>query len=189
MYKKQLLKLFFSSLCLLLSSWSMAQKVTVTGKVTDEKGLPLPGVTISVIQTQQGTNSDIDGKYSISVNKTDVLTFTMVGYTRQQVTVGNKTTINITLAEDNKILNEVVVVGYGTQKRKDVTSSIASVKGEVFKDQPITSPLAGLQGRVAGVEIIQNSGAPDATPSIFIRGESSLHQPIPLYIVDGVRVP
>ena len=174
---------------LLFSGWAMAQNVTVSGKVTDEKGLPLPGVTISVKQTQNGTNSDINGKYTISVSKTGVLVFSMVGYSKQEIAVNNRTEINVALSEDNRLLNEVVVVGYGTQKRKDVTSSIASVKGELFKDQPITSPISGLQGRVAGVEIVQTSGAPDATPNIIIRGESSLHQPTPLYIVDGIRVP
>ena len=188
MYKKQLLKLFFCATFLLLSSWAMAQKVTVSGKVTDEKGLPLPGVTIGIKLSQNGTNSDINGKYSISVNNTDVLVFTMVGYVRQEVKIGGRSEINVSLVEDNKILNEVVVIGYGTQKRRDITGSVASVKGDSFKDQPITNPIAGLQGRTAGVEIVESSGQPGAQPSIIIRGLSSLNQPNPLYIVDGVRI-
>ncbi|HEY8931042.1 MAG TPA: TonB-dependent receptor [Mucilaginibacter sp.] len=188
MYKKQLRKLFFSSLFLLLSSWAMAQKITVSGKVTDEKGLPLPGVTIAVKLSQAGANSDINGNYSISAGKADVLTFTMLGYVRREIAVNGRTTINVTLNEENRILNEVVVVGYGTQKRKDVTGSVSSVKGDVFKDQPITNPIAGLQGRTAGVEIVESSGQPGAQPTIIIRGLASLNQPNPLYIVDGVRV-
>jgi len=188
MYKNQLLKLFFCSLLLLLSSWAMAQKVTVTGRVTDDKGQPLPGVTIAIKQTTNGANSDLDGKYSISANKTDVLVFTMIGFVKQEITINNRTEINVTLADDNKVLNEVVVIGYGTQKRKDVTGSVASVKGDSFKDQPITNPIAGLQGRTAGVDVIESSGQPGAQPSIIIRGLSSLNQPNPLYVVDGVRM-
>jgi TonB-linked SusC/RagA family outer membrane protein len=187
MYKKQLLKLFFCSLLLLLSSWAMAQKMTVTGRVTDEKGQALPGVTVTIKQTTTGTNTDIDGKYSISANRTDVIVFSMIGFVKQEISVNNQGVINIQLTESHDILNEVVVVGYGTQKRKDITGSVSSVKGDVFKDQPITNPLAALQGRVAGVNIIENSAAPDAVPQVIIRGVASFYQPNPLYIIDGVR--
>ncbi|MDF2434192.1 MAG: TonB-dependent starch-binding outer membrane protein SusC [Mucilaginibacter sp.] len=187
MYKKRLLKLFFCSLFLLLSSWAVAQKTTVTGKVTDEKGQPLPGVTITVRQTNTGTNTDVTGKYSISARTSDVLVFSMVGFVRQETPVNGRSVINVVLAENQTNLNEIVVVGYGTQKRKDLTGSISSVKGDVFKDQPITNPIAALQGRVAGVNIIQSSAAPDAVPQIIIRGVASFYQPNPLYIVDGVR--
>lgn len=187
MYKKQLLKLFFCSLFLLLSSWAMAQKIAVTGKITDEKGQALPGVTITVKNTTTGTNSDIQGKYQLNVNGDDILVISMIGFVKQEVSVNNRTVINVQLSEDLQSLNEVVVVGYGTQKRKDLTGSISSVKGDVFKDQPITNPIEALQGRVAGVNIIENSAAPDAAPQIIIRGVASFYQPNPLYIVDGVR--
>jgi TonB-dependent starch-binding outer membrane protein SusC len=187
MYKKQLLKLFFCSLFLLLSSWAMAQKVTVTGKVTDEKGQALPGVSIAIKQKNTGANTDINGKYSLSADANDVLIFSMLGYAKQEIPVKNQSVIDVQLAEDNQTLNEVVVVGYGTQKRKDLTGSISSVKGEVFKDQPISNPIEALQGRVAGVNIIESSAAPDAVPQVIIRGVASFYQPNPLYIVDGVR--
>jgi len=189
MYKKQLLKLIFCPLFLLLSTWAMAQNITVTGKVADENGQALPGVTVTIKNGTTGTNTDVSGKYTLSAKGTDVLVFSMVGYLKQEVPLKNQALINVQMALDQRSLNEVVVVGYGTQKRKDVTGSIGSVKGTEFRDLPITSPVAGLQGRVAGVEIVQASGAPDATPNIIIRGISSLHQPSPLYIVDGIRVP
>jgi TonB-linked SusC/RagA family outer membrane protein len=189
MHKKQLLQqLIFCPLFLLLSLSSFAQ-VLVKGQVNDDKGQPLPGVSILLKGTARGVNTDVNGKYSIQTNNnTDVLVFTMVGFTKQEV-VANRAIINITLRDDHRLLDEVVVVGYGTQKRSDLTGSVGSVKGEVFKDQPITNPTEALQGRIAGVDVVKNSGAPDATPSIIIRGLASLNQPTPLYIVDGVRLP
>ncbi|HEY2581545.1 MAG TPA: TonB-dependent receptor [Mucilaginibacter sp.] len=187
MYKKHLLKLFFCSLFLLLSSWAMAQKITVTGKVTDETGQPIPGVTVTIKNSTVGTNSDVQGKYSLSANGNDVIVFTILGFVKQEIPVNNRTSIDVQLIAETQRLNEVVVVGYGTQKRKDVTGSIASVKGDVFKDQPITNPIEGLEGRVAGVNVITTSAQPDAVPQVIIRGVASFFQPNPLYIVDGVR--
>jgi TonB-linked SusC/RagA family outer membrane protein len=187
MYKKHLLKLFFCSLFLLLSSWAMAQKITVTGKVTDETGQPIPGVTVTIKNSTVGTNSDVQGKYSLSANGNDVIVFTILGFVKQEIPVNNRTSIDVQLIAETERLNEVVVVGYGTQKRKDVTGSIASVKGDVFKDQPITNPIEGLEGRVAGVNVITTSAQPDAVPQVIIRGVASFFQPNPLYIVDGVR--
>jgi TonB-linked SusC/RagA family outer membrane protein len=189
MYKKQLLKLIFCPLFLLLSSWAFAQKTTVGGTITDAKGQSLPGVTVTIKNGKTGTNSDINGKYSLSANGNDILVFSMVGFVRQEIPVNNRATINVTLAEDQQTLNEVVVVGYGTQKRKDITGSIASVSGAEFKDQPIDNPVSALQGRVAGINVIESSGQPGAQPSIVIRGVSSLSQPTPLYVVDGIIVP
>ncbi|HZY40252.1 MAG TPA: SusC/RagA family TonB-linked outer membrane protein [Mucilaginibacter sp.] len=188
MYKKQLLKLFLCPLFLLLSSWAMAQKITVTGRITDATGQALPGATITVKGSKSGTNSDANGKYSIGAAGNDILVFSLLGYLKQEIPVNNRTGIDVQLADDLQRLNEVVVVGYGTQKRSDLTGSIVSVKGSDFKDQPISNPIEGLQGRAAGVEIIENSGQPGAQPTIIIRGVSSLNQPQPLYIVDGVRV-
>jgi len=187
MYRKQLLKLIFCPLFLLLSSWAMAQKITVTGHVTDEKGQALPGVSVIIKNSKSGTNTDVNGKFTLSTNDNDVLEFTMIGFTKQEIPVNNQAVINVTLIETPQALNEVVVIGYGTQKRKELTGSMSSVKGDVFKDQPITNPLAALQGRVAGVNIIENSAAPDAVPQVIIRGIASFYQPNPLYIVDGVR--
>jgi len=187
MYKNLLLKLLLCPMFLLISAMAMAQGVSVSGKVTDEKGEPLPGTTVAIKGTTKGTKTGADGIYTIAAGSNDVLIFSMVGFVRQEVKINNRTSISITLMGEAQSLNEVVVIGYGTQKRKDLTGSISSVKGNVFKDQPITNPIAGLQGRVAGVNIVENSAAPDATPQIIIRGISSFYQPNPLYIVDGVR--
>lgn len=189
MYKKQLLKLLLCPMFLLISAWAMAQGVSVSGKVTDDKGQPLPGATVSLKGTTKGTNADVNGKYTITANTGDILVFSMVGYVRQEVKVTGTTIVDITLVETPQSLNEVVVIGYGTQKRKDITGSVATVKGDSFKDQPISDPISALQGRVAGINVIENSSQPGATPSITIRGLESLSQPAPLYIVDGVRIP
>src|SRR5579862_3949975 len=104
MYKKQLLKLIFCPLFLLLSSWAFAQKIAVTGKVTDEKGQALPGVTITVKNTATGTNSDVNGKYSLNANGNDILVFTMIGYVKQEIPVNNRSAIDVILSEDNQVL-------------------------------------------------------------------------------------
>lgn len=187
MYKKQLLlKLLFCPLLLLISLSSFAQ-VSVSGKVVDEKGNPFPGITVLIKGTTNGTNTDVNGNYTINAKNSDILVFTGVGYTRLEIPVRGRNIINVTMQEGNQSLDEVVVVGYGTQRRRDLTGSIASVKGDVFKDQPITNPIEALEGRVAGVNVITASAAPDAVPQIIIRGVASFYQPNPLYIVDGVR--
>ena len=190
--KKHLLRaLQLCGIFLSLSYTAMAQQATISGKVTDAQGLPLPGANILIKGTNTGQTANTTGNFSIQVNNksTDILVFSMVGYTKKEVHASVSNTINVQLTDDNTQLNEVVVVGYGTQKRKDVTGSIASIKGDAFKNQPITNPTEALQGRVAGIDVVKNSGAPDATPNIIIRGLTSLSQPAPLYIIDGVRSP
>jgi len=183
--KTFLLCLFFLSLCFAVS----AQNTPVRGTVTDEKGQTLPGVSIRVKGTARGTNADVNGTYSIAAASSDVLVFSMVGFSTKEYPVNNQPVINVQLTGDNRLLNEVVVIGYGTQRRRDITGSVGSVNGNLFKDQPITNPIAALQGRIPGVNVVQGSGAPDAAPTITIRGLESFNQPPPLYIVDGIRVP
>ncbi|MEI9956226.1 MAG: SusC/RagA family TonB-linked outer membrane protein [Ferruginibacter sp.] len=167
-----------------------AQNKVITGKVTDENNNPLQGVTIVVKGATTGVATNTLGDFSITVPAaTNILTVSYVGFETIDVSIRNKTSVSIGLHSSASKLSEVVVVGYGTQKRKDVTGSVSSVKGDLIKNQPATNLTEALQGRAAGVEIIKSSGAPDATPSIIIRGLSSLNQPQPLYIVDGVRVP
>ncbi|WP_026993976.1 TonB-dependent receptor [Flectobacillus major] len=160
---------------------------TLTGTVTDESGIPLPGVTILVKGTQKGVNSDNNGKFKITVaNEKAVLVFSFVGYIAQEIEVGTKTTINISLKADNKALEEVVVVGYGTKSRKDVTGSIASISTQDIKDMPVTNVAEGMAGKMPGVLIQQTTGAPGNSPSIKIRGFGSISAGNgPLIVVDG----
>ncbi|HEY4151169.1 MAG TPA: SusC/RagA family TonB-linked outer membrane protein, partial [Chitinophagaceae bacterium] len=175
---------------LLLVKTSQAQDKTITGTITDEKGGVLQGATIRVKGSDKGVNSNAVGNFSISVPASaSTLLVSYVGYETQEVPLTGSA-LSVSLRPTRSRLEEVVVVGYGTQKRKDVTGAVSSVKGDAIKDLPVTSVTAALQGRAAGVEVIDNSGQPGgSTPTIIIRGLSSLHQPAPLYIVDGVRMP
>ena len=176
--------------CLAMLQAGAQSRNQVTGTITDEKGAPLSGATIRVKGSQSGVNSDASGAFTLTIpGATAKLVVSFVGYAPQELGVKSNSSIGIALIPNGANLNEVVVVGYGTQKRKDLTGSVASVKGAAIKDLPVTNVTEALQGRAAGVEVIKNSGAPDATPTVIIRGLSSLHQTNPLYIVDGVRVP
>ncbi|WP_375418942.1 SusC/RagA family TonB-linked outer membrane protein [uncultured Hymenobacter sp.] len=160
----------------------------VTGRVVDDKGEGLPGVNVIVRGTVSGTQTDATGAYSLANVPGDAtLVFSYVGFASQELQLNGRTTIDVTLQSDTKALSEVVVVGYGTQRRADVTGSVASVSGTEIKSLPVTNVQEALQGRLAGVEVVKSSGAPDATASILIRGVSSLNNAQPLYIIDGVR--
>jgi TonB-linked SusC/RagA family outer membrane protein len=165
--------------------------VSIKGTVTTETGETLPGVTIAVKGTTIGTTTNESGQYSLSIpDGNATLVFSSVGYEKQEVSIGNgRTTINVVLQADTKALNEVVVVGYGTQQRRDLTGSVGSVKGKELENLPVRGPLEALQGRVAGVQITNNSGSPGAAPNVRIRGVTSLNAGNdPLYIVDGVPI-
>ena len=152
--------------CLLLTSASaFAQTKTVTGTVTDAANEPLIGASVLVQGTSTGTITDMDGKYSISVTPDDVLAFSYVGMTSQSVKVGAQTVINVTLKEDSQVLAETVVIGYGSAKKRDLTGSITNIKGEELANKPAMNPLSSLQGKVAGVQIV-NSGRAGSDPEI-----------------------
>ena len=179
-------KSIMTLVCLLLASASaFAQTKTVTGTVTDAANEPLIGASVLVQGTSTGTITDMDGKYSISVTPEDVLAFSYVGMTSQTIKVGTQNVINVTLKEDSQVLAETVVIGYGSAKKRDLTGSITNIKGEELANKPEMNPLSSLQGKVAGVQIV-NSGRAGSDPEIRIRGTNSINGYKPLYIVDGL---
>lgn len=165
------------------------QFAEITGQVTDATGLPLPGVTIIVQGSTTGTVTDADGKFSISAVEGDVLVFSFVGFESKSVTLVNQVVVNIQLFEDPKSLEEVVVVGYGTQKRKNLTGSISSISSESLREFPVSSVEQALQGNAAGVLVSQTGGSPGAAVSVRVRGIGSINGSVePLYVIDGVPV-
>ncbi len=165
-----------------------AQSISVSGKVTDKSGDGLPGVTVLVKGTTNGASTDIDGNYSISnVPSNGTLVYSFVGMVTQDVAVSGRSTINVSLADDTQTLEEVVVVGYGTIKKKDATGAVNAIGAKDFQKGIVTSPEQLMQGRVAGVQITQNSGEPGGGINVRIRGTSSVYGGNnPLFVIDGV---
>ncbi|MBO7432372.1 MAG: TonB-dependent receptor [Salinivirgaceae bacterium] len=171
---------------LLFSFCTMAQTHDVKGVVTDEDQLPMPGVNVVIKGTTAGTITGGDGAYSIQAADGDVLVFTYIGYTTEEVTVSGNS-INVNMSPDLIGLSEIVVVGYGTQRKEAVTGSVASMKGDVVREMPAANISQALQGRVAGVEMQQTSSKPGATMQIRIRGTRSLNASNdPLIVLDGI---
>ncbi len=165
---------------------SLKQTMSVSGTVTDMSGIPLPGATIKEKGSGNGVTSDFDGNFKITVKEGAVLVVSYLGYASQEVPVDGRTTINIQLEEDTTELESVVVIGYGTQKRKDVTGAVASLKEESFNVGVVSNAGQLLQGKVTGVNITTASGEPGASQDIIIRGVGSLRSgTTPLYVVDG----
>ena len=166
---------------------AMAQDLTVSGKVQESNGSALPGVSVLVKGTARGTQTDAEGNFKIATPANATLVFSFVGMTTQEVAVGNRTTVSVTLLNDNKQLAEVVVIGYGTQRKKDLTGSIASITSADFNKGNIATPDQLVAGKVAGVQITPNGGAPGAGSTIRIRGGASLNASNdPLIVIDGV---
>lgn len=162
----------------------------LTGKVIDEKGEGLPGVNIVIKGTSKGATTNTSGEYQIDItDKGTILVFSFVGYLTQELEVGSRTTLDVTLKVDDKALEEVVVVGYGTQRKSDLTGAISSIKAEDLKKLPTTSFDQAIQGRAAGVQVTQASSAPGGRVSIRIRGGNSLSSGNePLYVIDGYPI-
>ena len=167
---------------------SAQQPNTVTGKITSEKdGLPLPGVNVLVKGSSTGASTGFDGEYSINAKPTDVLIFSYVGFETKELTIANRTQINYALKDDNNKLNEVVVIGYGTQKKADLSGSVSVVNLKEAKTIVTYDPAKMLQGQVAGVTV-QSSGEPGGFVNIKIRGISSFTNNNPLFVIDGMIV-
>ncbi|WP_057937436.1 SusC/RagA family TonB-linked outer membrane protein [Algoriphagus resistens] len=184
--KKSLLSLL--ALFMLFSIESLAQNRTISGVIiSGEDNLPLPGVNIRVKGTTTGTITDLDGKYSIEAASGETLVFSFVGFTTQEILIENQSTIDLTMGEDAKVLGEVVIVGYGTVEKRELTGSVGQINAEAIRDVPALGVDQALQGRIAGVQITQNSGTPGAGISMRIRGSSSISASNqPLFVIDGV---
>jgi len=192
MKKNYLGKILLLLVCLVSMSWSaMAQSQTISGKVTDEKGEALVGVNILLKETNRGTTTNIDGKYTISVSGAkSQLAFSSVGYDGKTITVGNQTVLNVVLTANAQNLSEVVVIGYGTQRKSDLTGAVSSIKTDQLLERPASSLNQALAGRMAGVQVNNNSGRPGGRTTVRVRGFSSINSSNnPLYVVDGVMLP
>ncbi len=169
---------------------TVADPVTISGTVTDENGEPMPGVTIVIEGTNVGTVTDIDGQYSLEADENAVLVFSFVGYDSQRRPVGTSSTIDVQLSQDSQSLEEVVVVGFGTQKKVNLTGSVATVGGDELIQRPVPNAASMLQGRMPGVRVVQNSGQPGAEGiGIQIRGQGTFSGAgsNPLILIDGVE--
>ena len=190
---KKHFKLLLRKSCLLalflitVSMQGLYAQQNVTGNITDENGTPVPGANILVKGTTNGTQSDFDGNFTIEASATDVLVISYIGYATKSITVGDQTSMNVQLAEDASKLEEVIVIGYGTTKKKDVTGAVARVTSESFENQPLTRVDEALQGRAAGVTVAKANGAPGAGIKVRIRGVNSIAgNNDPLVVIDGV---
>jgi len=179
---------FFHVICLLFALNMWAQETAISGQVTDEAGLPVPGASVLVKGTQNSTSTDFEGKYQITADPNATLVISFVGYATIEEAVNSRTTINLSLVPATQTLDEVVVVGYGTQKKSVVTGAISSVKAKDLENMPLTTVGQSLQGRTSGVYVAQNAGQPGSGATIRVRGVTSFNNNDPLWVVDGVIV-
>ncbi|RDC64937.1 TonB-dependent receptor SusC [Adhaeribacter pallidiroseus] len=178
----------------LIFFWTTAftfAQTAISGKISDEKGEGIPGATVLVKGTTAGATTDPNGSFTLNApNGTGVLVVSFIGYQTKEVPINNQSTINVTLAPDTKALDEVVVIGYGTQRKSDLTGAVATVKAEQLQERPSPSLNQALAGRMAGVQVNNNSGRPGGRTTVRVRGFSSINSSNnPLYVVDGVMLP
>ncbi len=180
--------IIFCFFTMLFSVYGQAQQASISGKVVDKNGIPIPGATIVIKGTSVGTISDFNGDYEIKAGSNDTLMFSFIGYISVQEPINGRTQIDVKLQTQSQDLDEVVVVGYGTQKKINLTNAISTVKADSFDDRPIYSVAQAIQGNAAGVNVIQPSGKPGVELEVRIRGLSSLNSGnSPLYVIDGVQ--
>lgn len=181
------LKVLLLAAGFLFTTHAWSQTKTITGKVYSEDNQPLPGVSILVKGTAQGTQTDADGAFALQTTDDDVLVFSFIGYKVREITVGSQSNIEISLEADVTNLDEVVIVGYGEQSRKNVTSAISKLDNQVLATAPRANVGAALQGTLPGLRVINTSGSPGSSPNILLRGGASINSPgAPLVVVDGI---
>jgi len=165
---------------------TVVKDVVVTGQVLDDKGTPLPGVSVLVKGTSVGTTTDANGNFTISVpNANSILVFSSVGFNEQEYPLNGQNNVTIAMATSQQVMDQVVVIGYGTAAKRDLTGSIAKIGGEEIADKPNPNPVASLQGKVAGLSVTP-FGTPGKAPDVRIRGTVSVGSIRPLYVVDGI---
>ena len=177
-------------LMIMISTSRAFAQGTVTGRVSDEEGTAIPGVNVIVKGTSSGTTTDSDGQYSLAVaDNNATLAFSFIGFSTQEVAVNGRTSIDVVLQSDTRTLEEVVVVGYGSQFEKEITGAVQQLKSDELRDIPVAQLTQKLQGRLAGVQINQNTGKPGQGMQVRIRGQISLVAGSdPLYVVDGFPI-
>jgi TonB-linked SusC/RagA family outer membrane protein len=187
---KKMRYIFLLHLLFVTSVGAWAQSTQITGRVTDDKGAGLPGVTVLLKGTANATSTDANGTYALTVpNGSGTLVFSFIGYATQEVAISNRSSVNVTLPVDTKALEEVVVVGYGSQLKREVTGAVQTVSAKELKDIPVSQVTQKLQGRLAGVQINQTTGKPGQGMSVRIRGQLSVTGGSdPLYVVDGFPI-
>ena len=186
---KKALSLIIAMIASVFGLNAAVQTITVTGNVMDPKeNEPLIGASVTQKGTSNGVVTDVEGNFTINVPSDAVLMVTYVGYTAQEIKVNGRTNINIEMLSNAELLDDFVVIGYGVQRKSDVTGSISSVSGKELNNVPVSSALQALQGKASGVNIIQNSGAPGGATTIKIRGTGTINDADPLYVVDGFIV-
>ncbi len=184
------LRVSLSQLMLLMALLGGALAQTVTGKVTSDNGEALPGVNVVLRGTGTGVSTDVNGNYSINApNGNAVLVFSYIGFTTQEIPLNGRTTLNVTLGTDVHALSEVVVVGYGTQRRQELTTAVTSVSSRAIERQPVAGFDQALQGQAPGIQITAPTGQPGAGINVRIRGNNSISLTnSPLYVIDGVQI-
>jgi TonB-linked SusC/RagA family outer membrane protein len=182
MKKLLIISISFFSFCQLYA------QQTIKGVIVDEKNAPLPGVAVVVKNTQKGIYTEADGNYLLTVTSKDTLVFSMLGMKTQVIPVGDKTVLNVKMVEEAQAVPEVVVIGYGTVKKSDLTGSVGTIKTADLTRITSLNPEQGLQGKVTGVQVTSTSGAPGALPEVRIRGVGTFNNSSPIYVVDGVIV-
>ena len=188
LYKNVFRKMIFAATVIFFSSFSLFAQINITGIVSDDTGISIPGANVTIKGTMMGVVTDVNGAYSISVpNRDAVLVFSFVGFDTQEIIVGDQTRLNIVLREGSREIEEVVVVGYGTQRKQDITGSVATIDPDRLKERPVTNFGEALAGQMAGVQVQQVTGQPGSEGIIIrVRGTASITQSSePLYVVDG----
>lgn len=183
-------KKILNFLLFFIVSITTAQTIEINGTVSDSKTKQsIPGVNVIIKNSKKGVTTDFDGKYSIKINANEVLVFSSIGYTAQEIKASKSQTLNISLVEETNKLEEVVVnVGYGTQKKKLLTNAVSTIKSDAYDDRPITSVGQAIQGNAAGVQVVQQSGKPGGAIDIRIRGLNSINSGVsPIFVIDGVQ--